>query len=67
MDKIESIVASNIKKYRELLGITQENFAERCGLTPQFIAAIEAGIITPPLESLNRIISALGIPPYQLF
>ncbi len=67
MDKIESIVAGNIKKYRERLGITQEILAERCGLTPQFVAAIEVGIKTPSLESLDKIIPALQIRPYQLF
>jgi transcriptional regulator with XRE-family HTH domain len=67
VDQIESIVAVNIKKYRERLGITQEALAERCGLTPQFIAALEVRIKTPSLESLDRIISALQIRPYQLF
>lgn len=67
MDQIESIVAINIKKYREKLGITQEILAERCGLPPQFIAAIEVGIKTPSLESLDKIIPALQIRPYQLF
>jgi transcriptional regulator with XRE-family HTH domain len=67
VEQIESIVASNIKKYRERLGITQEILAERCGLTPQFIAAIEVGIKTPSLESLDRIIPALQIRPYQMF
>lgn len=67
VDQIELIVAGNIKKYREKLGITQEILAERCGLTPQFIAAIEVGIKTPSLESLDKIIPALQIRPYQLF
>jgi transcriptional regulator with XRE-family HTH domain len=67
VDQIEAIVARNIKKYRERLGITQEVLAERCGLTPQFIAALEVRIKTPSLESLDRIIPALQIRPYQLF
>jgi len=67
VDQIESIVAVNIKKYREKLGFTQEVLAERCGLTPQFIAAIEVGIKKPSLESLNKIIPSLQIRPFQLF
>ncbi len=67
MDEIKAIVAVNIKKYRERLGITQEVLAERCDLSPQYLAALEVGIKTPSLASIERIINALGIRPYQLF
>lgn len=67
MDGLKSIVAVNIKKYRERLGITQEILAEKSDLSPQYVAALEVGIKTPSLASLERIINALGIRPYQLF
>jgi transcriptional regulator with XRE-family HTH domain len=65
--EIRLIVGENIKKHRERRVITQEALAERCGLTPQFIAAIEVGIKTPSLSTVEKIITVLQIQPYQLF
>lgn len=49
------------------MGITQENLAEIVGLTLQFIAATEVGIKTPSLETLEKLITALHVRPYQMF
>ena len=47
--------------------MTQEVLAEKCDLSPQYLAALEVGIKTPSLASLEKIINPLGIRPYQLF
>lgn len=67
MDEIKTIVADNIKRYRKRAGLTQEALAEKCDLSPQYLAALEVGIKTPSLTSLEKIIHALDIRPYQVF
>jgi transcriptional regulator with XRE-family HTH domain len=47
--------------------LTQEQFSERCGLSASYIGEIEQGKKYPSARSLERIIDALGIQPFQLF
>ncbi len=67
MEKIHVIVGRNIKRHRERIGLTQEGLAERCELTPQFIAAIEVGLKTPSLDTIEKIVKVMQIRPYELF
>ena len=38
---IVKVFGTNVKHYRETLGISQEVFAEKCGLHRTYISAIE--------------------------
>ena len=38
---IVQIFGTNVKRYRQALGISQEAFAEKCGLHRTYISAIE--------------------------
>ena len=44
---------------RERLGLTQEQFAEKTGLTPNYISTLERGASFPRCEKLILIINAL--------
>ncbi len=61
------VFGSNVKQYRLLLGISQEAFAEKCGLHRTYISAIECYRRSISLENIQRIADALGIETYKLF
>jgi len=47
--------------------MSQEDFADRCGLHRTYIGSIERGEKTITIETANRIARALGIPLSQIF
>ena len=66
MDIIK-VFGDNLRKYRSELGISQEAFAEKCGLHRTYISAIECYRRSIALENVQRIADALGIETYKLF
>lgn len=61
------VFGSNVKKYRTELGVSQEKFAEMCGLHRTYISAIECYRRSISLENIQRIADALGVETYKLF
>lgn len=66
MDIIK-VFGTNLKKYRTDLGISQEAFAEKCGMHRTYISAIECYRRSISLENIQRIADALEIDTYKLF
>ncbi len=64
---IVRVFGSNLKRYRTALGLSQEAFAEKCGLHRTYISAIECYRRSIALENVQRIADALDIKPYKLF
>ena len=64
---IVKVFGNNLKKYRTTLGLSQEAFAEKCGLHRTYISAIERYRRSIALENVQRIADALGIETYKLF
>ena len=64
---IVQIFGTNVKRYRQALGISQEAFAEKCGLHRTYISAIECYRRSISLENIQRIADALEIETYKLF
>lgn len=64
---IVRVFGSNLKKYRVSMGLSQEAFAEKCGLHRTYISAIECYRRSIALENVQRIADALKIEPYRLF
>ena len=64
---IVRIFGANVKRYRQALGLSQETFAEKCGLHRTYISAIECYRRSISLENIQRIADALGIKTYKLF
>jgi predicted transcriptional regulator len=54
-------IAARIREAREHLGLTQADLAARIGSTQPAIARLEAGGVTPNLDTLRRIAEALGL------
>lgn len=64
---IVKVFGDNLKKYRTQLGLSQEAFAEKCGLHRTYISAIECYRRSIALENVQRIADALEIETYKLF
>lgn len=62
-------IGLKIAYYRKFRGLTQEQLAERVGLTPAFIGHVEAPNIEKAvsLDTLFDIAQALNIPAYKFF
>ena len=64
---IVKVFGNNLKKYRTQLGLSQEAFAEKCGLHRTYISAIECYRRSIALENVQRIADALEVETYKLF
>lgn len=63
---IVRVFGSNLRKYRVKKGLSQESFAEKCGMHRTYISAIECFKRSISLENIQRIANALEIEPYLL-
>ncbi len=52
-----------LRTLRQAQGWSREYLAETTGQTPEFIAGVEAGEITPPVAFILRLSSAYGVDP----
>lgn len=59
-------VGLNLKRVREEQGLSQEAFADVCGLHRTYISGIERGVRNPTVVILDKIAKALKVPAGQL-
>ena len=64
---IRKIVSTNIKRFREMEGLTQENLAEKVGISTPMICDIEGCRTWISDKTLARLSTALKIETYRLF
>lgn len=64
---IVKVFGTNLRKYRTELGVSQEKFAEMCGLHRTYISDIERFQRSIALDNVQKIADALGIETYKLF
>lgn len=64
---IVRVFGTNLRKYRNNLGVSQERFAEMCGLHRTYISDIERFQRSISLDNVQKIADALGIETYRLF
>lgn len=64
---IVKVFGTNLRKYRTKLGLSQEAFADKCGMHRTYISAIECYRRSISLENIQRIADALEIETYKLF
>ena len=67
MTNLRLLLGSNIKVYRNALGLSQSKLAEKIDTATNYISAIEAGRRFPSVEILEKIASALEIDTPELF
>jgi len=61
------VFGTNLRKYRTARGLSQEKFAEACGLHRTYISDIERFQRSISLENVQKIADALGVETYKLF
>lgn len=64
---IVKVFGTNVKRFRTEKGISQEVFANKCGMHRTYISAIECFRRSISLENIQRIADALEIDTYKLF
>jgi transcriptional regulator with XRE-family HTH domain len=63
--KIEQYFGEVLRHLRQEKQISQEKFAEKCGLHRTYISLLERGLKSPTISTVFRIASQLDIPPHQ--
>ena len=65
MDSRKS-VGKNVRKFREAVGLSQEQLAFETDLHRTYISGVERGVRNPTVLVLDRLAKALKVKPYQL-
>ena len=66
-ENISTQVANRIRLYRKQKGMTQEALALNSGLNVSFLGDIERGNKKPSIESLEKLLGALGVGFQEFF
>ena len=61
------VFGTNLKRYRTSKKLSQEKFAELCGLHRTYISDVECFRRSISLENIQKIANALEIETYKLF
>lgn len=56
-----------VKELRKTIGISQNELAERVGVSKDYIGLIERGLRSPSLQVIERIARSLGVAIKRLF
>ena len=65
--EIIKVFGTNLRRYRIELGVSQEKFAEMCGLHRTYISDVERFQRSISLDNIQKIADALGVDTYKLF
>ena len=60
------LVGQNIKRIRQKLGLTQEQFADKSGFSQQYLSTLERGRRNPSIVTLYELACALGVSHMEL-
>ncbi|HZG09552.1 MAG TPA: helix-turn-helix transcriptional regulator [Allosphingosinicella sp.] len=63
---MRKLVGRNAARLRGEAGLTQEQLAERSGLSQQYISGLERGKRNPTVVTLYELASALGVSHTEL-
>jgi len=65
--EILRVFGDNVRKYRLERRLSQEVFADKCGLHRTYISAVERHKRSISLNNIQKIADALEVESYQLF
>jgi transcriptional regulator with XRE-family HTH domain len=63
---MRALVGTNVRHLRQKIGLTQEAFSVKSGLTQQYISDLERGRRNPTVVTLFELATALGVAPLEL-
>ena len=64
--EIRSILASNIREYRNRNNLSQEEFAQICGLHRTYVGSVERGERNVTISTLEIFAEAIGVSVPEL-
>lgn len=65
MDVVQ-LLGENVRHYRKLKGMTQEQLAVSAGMERSYVSDLERGTRNPSVLALGRLAKALSIDPHML-
>jgi transcriptional regulator with XRE-family HTH domain len=63
---LKEVMAINLRRARHDQQLTQEELAERAGLSARYVGAIERAAVSASVTVLGQIAEALGVEPGDL-
>lgn len=63
---IREIFATNLRRARHISRLTQEALAHEAGIDRTYVSALERGLYSVSLDTIERIAGALDIEPHIL-
>jgi len=63
---LRSVFASNLKRCRRAKGLSQEALADAAEIDRTYVSALEREIYSASLDTIEKIATALEVPPHQL-
>lgn len=60
------VVGRNVRRFRDELGLSQEQLAFETELHRTYISGVERGIRNPTVLVIDRLAKALKVPPHLL-
>lgn len=63
---LKEVMARNLRRKRHDQKLTQEELAERSGLSARYLGAVERSDVSASVTVLGRIADALGVEPAEL-
>lgn len=63
---MRKLVGRNAARLRKAAGLTQEQLAERSGLSQQYLSGLEQGRRNPTVVTLYELAAALGVSHVEL-
>ncbi len=65
MDLVQ-LLGKNVRRYRQEMGISQEELAFRAGMKRSYLSDLERGTRNPTVRALGRLAEALSCSPADL-
>jgi transcriptional regulator with XRE-family HTH domain len=66
-DKTTQLIAARLKSTRLQKGLSQIKLAQKAGINDNYYAKIERGEIKPSVETIEKIVTALGVKSSDIF
>ncbi|MCW5694853.1 MAG: helix-turn-helix transcriptional regulator [Pseudolabrys sp.] len=63
---LKEVMAINMRRLRYDKKLTQEELAERSGLSMRYVGSIERGTVSASVSILGKVAEALGVDPCDL-
>lgn len=64
--EIRRVFAENLKRYRKLAGLSQEDLALNASVERAYVSLLERQLNSPTIDMVSKLSKAIGVEPYEL-